>query len=60
MHGVAVETADREVVAVGTWFIRHRAEPNRRLVRLDIRGEATDHGVPVLPRITSWDSDTEQ
>lgn len=55
--GVAVQTADSAILAVGSWFIAQHGQAAPRLHSLTRIAPAGHHGLAVPIKITTWDGE---
>lgn len=57
--GVAVQTADGAILAVGSWFIAQGGHAASRLRALTRLASAGNHRVPVPSRLSAWENDDD-
>jgi hypothetical protein len=57
--GVAVQTTDGGILAVGSWFIAQDGQAAQRLHALTRLATAGHHGLPVPSRISSWEGEDD-
>jgi hypothetical protein len=55
--GVAVSTADQEILAVGSWFLVYQGVAASRVKDLVVLAATGTHHLPEPAPITTWESD---